>query len=132
MKINEIYKDDDVLMRNKENMFEVNRVTFSDGTKGVQIVMRVTNGPMKDSKFVMDMNLVTAKKLIKYLAEGTIIPLSEYNDMYCEFERKYNPYPVQMSREEAFRHALNDGLIDDEVYDRARAYYKELWNYVGD
>lgn len=56
----------------------------------------------------------------------------EIQDMYNEFERKYNPYPVQMSRADAFSHALKDGLIDDETYKKAREYYGNLWFYVGD
>ena len=52
--------------------------------------------------------------------------------MYAEFERKYNKYPVQMSRSKAFLCALNDGLIDKQTYEQAREYYGKLWNYVGD
>ena len=55
-----------------------------------------------------------------------------FNKMYLEFESKYNPYPVQMSRAEAFGHALKDGLIDKKTYDKARDYYGDLWYYVGD
>lgn len=55
-----------------------------------------------------------------------------FSEMYEEFERKYNPYPVQMSRAEAFEHALEDGLIDEETYFAARKYYGNLWFYVGD
>lgn len=55
-----------------------------------------------------------------------------FNKMYDEFERKYNKYPVQMGRYEAFGRALEDGLIDQETYDEARKYYGSLWNYVGD
>lgn len=56
----------------------------------------------------------------------------DFDKMYREFEFLYNPYPVQMSRQEAFRNALNDGKIDKETYDAARKYYGTLWNYVGD
>ena len=56
----------------------------------------------------------------------------DFSAMYNEFEKKYNPYPVQMSRSDAFLHALNDGLIDEETYNQARVYYGKLWNYVGD
>lgn len=55
-----------------------------------------------------------------------------FNEMYLEFERKYNHYPVQMSRCDAFGHALDDGLIDKETYRKAREYFGNLWNYVGD
>lgn len=56
----------------------------------------------------------------------------EIQDMYKEFERKYNPYPVQMSRADAFGNAYRDGLIDQETYKKAREYYGNLWFYVGD
>ena len=55
-----------------------------------------------------------------------------YSEMYKEFEKKYNPYPVQMSRAEAFLKALNDKLITEEEYNEARKHYGELWFYVGD
>ena len=56
----------------------------------------------------------------------------DYSKMYDEFERKYNPYPVQMSRAEAFQHALNDGLITKEQYKEASEYFGNLWFYTGD
>lgn len=55
-----------------------------------------------------------------------------FNELYYEFERKYNPYPVQMSRADAFGHALRDGLITEDLFWKARDYYGELWFYVGD
>ena len=55
-----------------------------------------------------------------------------YGEMYREFDKKYNPYPVQMSRAEAFGKALKDGLITEEDYKNARKHYGELWHYVGD
>lgn len=56
----------------------------------------------------------------------------DFDAMYTEFDRKYNPYPVQMSRAEAFGHAADDGLIDENIYQAARKYYGSLWFYVGD
>lgn len=58
--------------------------------------------------------------------------ISEYRDKYNEFEKKYNPYPVQMSRAEAFGKALRDGLITEEEYGQAREYAGNLWFYTGD
>ena len=55
-----------------------------------------------------------------------------WDDLYEKFERMYNPYPVQMSRAEAFRKARNDGLITDEEYIEAHEFYGNLWNYTGD
>ena len=55
-----------------------------------------------------------------------------FNKMYYDFENKYNKFPVQMSRAEAFSHALKDGLIDEKTYKEAHEYYGNLWFYVGD
>ncbi len=60
------------------------------------------------------------------------IEKKDFTTMYSIFENMYNPYPVQMSREEAFRHARNEGLISEAIYRHAREYYGSLWNYVGD
>ena len=57
---------------------------------------------------------------------------TNFTRLYQQFEDKYNKYPVQMSRAEAFGRAHADGLIDDDTYDAAYMYYKRLWNYVGD
>lgn len=56
----------------------------------------------------------------------------DFSKMYSLFESKYNPYPVQMSRSEAFGDAERDGYITEELYHEARKYYGNLWNYVGD
>ena len=60
------------------------------------------------------------------------IEKKDFSTLYNIFEDLYNPYPVQMSRSDAFNHARNDGLITDELYKEAAAYYKTLWYYVGD
>ena len=57
---------------------------------------------------------------------------TDFGRLYNEFEKRYNPYPVQMSRASAFGHALDEGLIDEQTYQFARKYYGKLWNYVGD
>lgn len=56
----------------------------------------------------------------------------EWSELYKKFEDIYNPYPVQMSRAEAFSKAKNDGLITDEEYIEARKFYGNLWYYTGD
>lgn len=56
----------------------------------------------------------------------------EWTKLYNKFEGMYNPYPVQMSRAEAFRKARKDGLITDEEYEEAREFYGNLWYYTGD
>lgn len=58
--------------------------------------------------------------------------MDNFDQLYAEFERKYNPYPVQMSRAEAFSRALHDGLITNEQFNVARHYFGNLWHYVGD
>ena len=61
-----------------------------------------------------------------------IISETNFTKLYNEFERKYNKYPVQMGRYEAFGRALGDHLIDKDTYEAAERYYGNLWNYVGD
>lgn len=56
----------------------------------------------------------------------------DFTSMYLEFEHKFNPYPVQMSRNKAFYNAYKEGLITEEVFNKARDYYGSLWDYVGD
>lgn len=57
---------------------------------------------------------------------------TDFESMYWKWHDEYNPYPYQESRCTIFGKALADGRIDQETYNRARAYYKELWMYVGD
>ena len=78
--------------------------------------------------------LQTAKRRLEEHRVRTeeIIRTVNISKMYAEFEERYNEYPVQMSRAEAFGRALNDGLIDQDTYDAAYKVYKRLWNYVGD
>ena len=56
----------------------------------------------------------------------------EWSELYNKFEVMYNPYPVQMSRAEAFGKARDDGLITDEEYKEAHEFYSDLWYYTGD
>ena len=56
----------------------------------------------------------------------------DFEQLYIEFESKYNHLPVYMSRQEAFSRAKADGLIDEETYMEARRYFGKLWFYVGD
>lgn len=102
-----------------------------------------------DDSYFQSLNLcwLTEKeinKLIEYLQEAKkkiverrqkinrIVESTDFNKMYTEFDEKYNPYPVQMSRASAFRMALCDQLINQDTYDAAFKYYGNLWNYVGD
>lgn len=55
-----------------------------------------------------------------------------FNQMYWDFEKKYNNLPVDMSRSEAFSKAKADGLIDEKTFMEARQYFGNLWFYVGD
>lgn len=78
--------------------------------------------------------LQEAKKRLeaKRLKMEKIINEINFSSLYNEFERKFNPYPVQMARYEAFGKALSEGLIDEDTYYAAERYYGRLWNYVGD
>jgi len=68
--------------------------------------------------------------------EKYVIPMIggcyDFRKMYNDFDKMYNPYPVDMSRASAFGNALKDGLITEEIYNAAHEYYKSLWFYVGD
>lgn len=56
----------------------------------------------------------------------------EWSELYKKFESMYNPYPVQMSRAEAFGKARDNGLITEEEYKEAHEFYSDLWYYTGD
>lgn len=51
--------------------------------------------------------------------------------IYNELESLY-PEAGYASRATIFRVALNDGIITEDEYDRARSYYGRLWTYTGD
>lgn len=78
----------------------------------------------------------TLKQLYRSVVEpSTSMPEekeTDYTKLYLAFEQKYNPYPVQMSRCDAFTHALQDGIITESVFNKAREHYGSLWNYTGD
>lgn len=61
-----------------------------------------------------------------------IMEHTDFRKIYSEMDRKYNPYPVQMTDADAFGHALAEGLIDEETYYAAREWSGKLWNYTGD
>lgn len=61
-----------------------------------------------------------------------LIRNTNFSSLYNEFEQRFNKYPVQMARHEAFGKALYAGLIDEDTYYAAAKYYGRLWNYTGD
>ena len=126
-------------------MIETEYKTIKVVTEKERVCLRIED---KDSVFG-ELNLCwftagETRKLIGYLQDSVkklegyearineLINTTYFDKLYGEFEDKYNPYPVQMSRESAFGHALRDGLITEDLYDAARRYYKRLWDYVGD
>lgn len=56
----------------------------------------------------------------------------DFTQMYNLFEQRYNPYPVQMSRATAFAEAKAEGFISEELFEKAREFFGDLWSYVGD
>ena len=56
----------------------------------------------------------------------------DFTQMYNLFEQRYNKYPVQMSRAEAFGKASDEGLITKDILAEAETFYGNLWFYVGD
>ena len=56
----------------------------------------------------------------------------DFTQMYNLFEQRYNKYPVQMSRAEAFGKASDEGLISKDILKEAHERFGNLWFYVGD
>jgi len=120
-------------------------VSFDSRKYCPRIVLRWTDTGLDGEELnIMYLRKESAENLIRILRREIdnmeeheqkiqkIISQTSFSSLYDEFERKYNPYPVQMAREAAFRHALLDHLIDADTYDAAKRYYAGLWNYVGD
>ena len=73
------------------------------------------------------------RRLIEHRVElNLVMSKTNFTKLYNEFENRFNPYPVQMSRAEAFGKARAEGLIDEITYEAAADYYGKLWFYVGD
>ena len=111
-----------------DDKFIVGRTMLDSGEIGTIIIFNANTENEVDIVFGCKDSL----RLLNLIARAMQVTTNDLNDMYCAFEKRYNPYPVQMSREEAFRRALNDELIEDSVYQLARRYYGNLWDYVGD
>lgn len=60
------------------------------------------------------------------------IESQDFSRMYELFEQRYNKYPVEMSRAEAFGKAADEGLISKDILKEASERYGKLWCYVGD
>ena len=60
------------------------------------------------------------------------IESQNFSRMYELFEQRYNKYPVEMSRAEAFGKAADEGLISKDILREAQERYGKLWCYVGD
>ena len=128
-----------------ETEYKTITVFIGDGLTDDEICLRIED----NDSFTGVLNLCwlkeeEASKLIEYLHAAKrklkqrrkkideLKRNTNFNQLYFEFEQKYNHYPIQMCRESAFIHALNDGLIDEDTFYAARDYYGRLWNYVGD
>ena len=67
-----------------------------------------------------------------YDAIRNAVSSKDFTQMYNLFEQRYNKYPVQMSRAEAFGKASDEGLITKDILAEAQTFYGNLWFYVGD
>ena len=54
------------------------------------------------------------------------------NEKKKELEGKYPIEAMYNSRCSLWSAGLRDGIVDNELYDKARTYYGNLWTYVGD
>ena len=104
-----------------------NHNTYEDDVENILIMSR-------DSAKNLIQKLETALEEMdkKEKRMNMILSSTNFYKLYDEFDKRYNPYPVQMSRAEAFGKALGEGLICKDVYDAAHEYYGNLWCYVGD
>ena len=49
-----------------------------------------------------------------------------------ELEKKYPIEFAYSSRASLWGNGLRDGIVDKELYNKARKYYERLWYYTGD
>lgn len=115
------------IVSEKEDKFMVGRQLTDKGVITI-IIAKTNDGDEVD--IVLDQK--ETNRLFNLIGRAVVVTTKDLNDLYCLFENKYNPYPIQMSREEAFRRALNDEWISKDTYDLAKRYYGNLWHYVGD
>lgn len=118
--------------------------SFTSKYRQLEIYLKWYDGYDNEELNILFMSKAEAERVIKLMQKAIadmdeheakmkkIISETNFSNLYNEFERKYNKYPVQMACYEAFGYALNDGLIDKDTYDAAEIYYGNLWNYVGD
>ena len=135
-----------MIERAQGGITEVNwmNTSFGDNIYTPEVYIRWTDKWTGEELNILFMRKEEAKKVIQLIQKALddmdehekkiqqIIAETDFRRLYKEFEDKYNPYPVQMSRESAFRHAMSDGLITRDLYDAAARFYKGLWSYVGD
>lgn len=98
----------------------------------------------EDSTYLVTLDQKNLERMIHILTDindrfkkrkerrSELMRTTNFTKIYSDMEQKYHPYPTQMARNDAFGHALADGIIDKETYFAAREYYGNLWSYVGD
>lgn len=60
-----------------------------------------------------------------------MINIRTIEDLYNTLKGNYEDGGY-VSRAAIFNRALNEGIITEDTYNKAREYYGSLWNYVGD
>lgn len=78
------------------------------------------------------LDLMEQKEEQTYDMIRNAVSSKDFTQMYNLFEQRYNKYPVQMSRAEAFGKASDEGLITKDILAEAQEFYGNLWFYVGD
>lgn len=131
-------------MLNEENGTIKVTWTLKDFINGKPEVFLRWTDKYEESLNILFMSKYEATKLICQLENALkemerkeekiqrIISKTDFSQLYFDFDHRYNKYPIQISRAEAFGKAFADGLIDKDTYDAAWEYYGNLWNYVGD
>jgi len=106
------------------------RIEDSDSISGIMNLCWLNE--RETEKLIQELQEARKRMTERRTRINELIRTTNFTELYNKFEEKYNPYPVQMSRAEAFGNALADGLIDEDTYHAAYKYYKKLWFYVGD
>lgn len=92
--------------------------------------VKLENG--ESGKDWLDRNFKEMEEKANLEAIRLAVESEDFTQMSNLFDQRYNKYPTQMARASAFASAKAEGLISDELLQKAKDFYGNLWSYVGD